>query len=378
MSAFAVVAGINLHSSVRTNFFHSGYRSLGALPKIFPQRRYNCAQRKFFYMSTAASNAGGKHPAVVDDVVHGRFIRKESVFRNWISAEPNARFSPEANRYRLYVSFACPWAHRCLITRALKGLEHILPVTVVHPHMGKNGWRFVTAGEEKTPAMCEPEPLFGYTSMRDLYFKASPDYSGRFTVPVLWDTKEGTIVNNESSEIIVMLNGLFNDHAKNPEVDLYPTKMQSEIDEVAQSFYNSLNNGVYRCGFAKSQEAYDEAFIELFNILEKLEDRLSSSRYLTGSTMTLADIRLFVTLIRFDAVYVLHFKTNKKRIMDYPSLSRFTRDLYQNPAIKLTVYIEDHIKPHYFCSHPGINPLGIVPAGPDLSYLDIPHDRQRV
>lgn len=225
--------------------------------------------------------------------------------------------------------------------------------------------------------MCEPEPLFGFTSIRDLYFKANSEYDGRFTVPVLWDTKHNTIVNNESSEVIQMLNNLFNDHAKNPALDLYPADRRDEIDKMAESFYNSVNNGVYRCGFAKSQEAYDEAVEELFETLDTLENRLASSRYLLGSKMTLADIRLFPTLIRFDPVYVCHFKTNKKRIMDFPNLSGFTRDMYQNPTIQKTVSIV-HIKRHYFESHPSVNPSGIVPAGPDLAYLDEPHGREKL
>lgn len=339
-----------------------------------PLRVYHKLPSRSLGMS-ATTGSDGKHLAAMDDVVKGRFIRKESIFRNWISSKPGARFAPEPNRYRLYVSLACPWAHRCLITRALKGLEDVIPVTVVHHNMGPNGWRFVTKDELDVPVMCEPEPLYGFTSIRDLYFKANPEYSERFTVPVLWDTKEEFIVNNESSEIIVMLNEVFNKYAKNPDLDLYPMEMRSATDEVAHSFYNSLNNGVYRCGFAKSQGAYEEAFVELFDTLEVLEKRLASSRYLMGSAMTLADIRLFVTLIRFDAVYVLHFKTNKKRIMDFPGLSGFTRELYQNPTIRNTVSFE-HIKKHYFCSHPTINPLGIVPMGPDLSYLDEPHGRE--
>lgn len=321
-----------------------------------------------------SSSEAKPHLAAMDDVVKGRFQRKPSVFRDWISSEPDAKFTPEPNRYRLYVSLACPWASRCLILLSLKGLEEIIPVTVVHHHMGSNGWRFVTEDEKDIPVMCEPEPLFGFKNIRELYFKADPEYDGRFTVPALWDTKNNTIVNNESSEIIVMLNNLFNDHAKNAVMDLYPKELRSEIDEVAESFYNSLNNGVYRCGFAKTQEAYDEAIVELFDTLDKLENRLGSSRYLIGSTLTLADIRLFVTLIRFDPVYVCHFKTNKKRIFDYPNLSGFMRELYQNPSIQKTVSLE-HIKKHYFGSHPSINPLGIVPAGPDMSYLETPHGR---
>lgn len=321
-----------------------------------------------------SSSDAKPHLAAMDDVVKGRFQRKPSVFRNWISPEPDANFAPEPNRYRLYVSLACPWAHRCLITRALKGLEEVIPVTVVHHYMGPQGWRFVTDDEKDVPFMCDPEPLFGFKHIRELYFKAEPDYGGRFSVPVLWDTKHNTIVNNESSEIIVMFNNFFNDFASDAALDLYPKGQRSEINEVAESFYNSLNNGVYRCGFGKTQEAYDEAVVELFDILETLESRLASTRYLVGSNLTLADIRLFVTLIRFDPVYVCHFKTNKKRIFDYPNLSGFMKELFQNPKIQKTVSFE-HIKKHYFGSHPTINPLGIVPAGPDMSYLETPHGR---
>lgn len=319
--------------------------------------------------------ASKPHIAAMDDVVKGRFERKASIFRNWISAEPNSKFAPAPDRYRLYVSLACPWAHRCLITRSFKGLQEVIPVTVVHHHMGADGWRFVSEDEDSIPERCEPEPLFGIKRLRDLYFKADKDYEGRFTVPVLWDTKHSTIVNNESSEIMIMLNDMFNEYAKNPKVDLFPEEIRPKVMEVAESFYNSVNNGVYRCGFAKTQEAYDEAVEELFARLDQLEDHLSKNRYLAGPNLTIADIRLFVTLIRFDAVYVLHFKTNRARIMDYPALSGFTKELYQIPEIHRTVSFE-HIKKHYFCSHPSINPFGIVPVGPDLSYLDESHGRE--
>lgn len=327
-------------------------------------------------MTTMATQTDKKdgHAAAMDDVKDGRFVRKASVFRNSISTDDDAKFRPEPDRYHLYVSLACPWASRVLAVRALKGLEEVLPVTVVHHHMGPKGWRFVTSDETDTPPSSQPDPLYGLSFIRDLYFKADPDYDGRFTVPALWDKKLETIVNNESSELIVMLNELFNSFAKHPDVDLYPESLRSEIDQVAESFYNSVNNGVYRCGFARSQEAYDEAAAELFEKLEQLEQHLSKNRYLVGNQLTLADIRLFVTLIRFDPVYVCHFKTNKKRLFDYPNLSAFTRELYQIPAIRSTVDFE-HIKKHYFCSHPTINPFGIVPAGPDLSYLDEPHGR---
>lgn len=315
----------------------------------------------------------------------GRFMRKASVFRDMISpssaSAAGAKFIPAADRYHLYVSLACPWACRVLAVRALKGLEDILPVTVVHYLMTpETGWRFVTAAgngddsaTDERPPPCEPEP-HGFTSIRELYFKADPAYAGRFTVPFLWDNQLNTIVNNESSELIIMLNDSFNAFAKYPHVDLYPTALRGAIDNIAESFYNSVNNGVYRCGFARSQAAYDEAVVELFAKLDELDAHLATSRYLVGNTLTIADIRLFVTLIRFDAVYVGHFKTNKKRIFDYPNLAAFTADLYQHPQIRTTVNMT-HIKLHYHMSHPSINPFGIVPAGPDLSYLDQPHGR---
>ena len=318
-----------------------------------------------------------RHLAAMDDVVKGRFQRKPSQFRNWISKEPDARFPPAPDRYRLYVSLACPWAHRTLITRAMKGLEDVLPVTVVHHHMGGNGWRFVTEDEENLPPMCEPEPLYGYKFIKELYFKAEPEYEGRFTVPVLWDSKEGVVVNNESSEIIVMLNSMMNEYAKNPEVDLFPVDMRDDITKMADSFYNEVNNGVYRCGFATTQEAYDEAFFDMFKRLDELDEHLSKNRYLMGDKFTLADIRLFVTLIRFDAVYVVHFKTNQKQIKEYKNLSAFVREIYQMPQIKPTVSFE-HIKRHYYGSHPSINPHLIVPHGPDLSHLEEPHGRDNM
>lgn len=318
---------------------------------------------------------GGKVTQAMDDVgPKGQFLRKASVFRSSVRADGSTPFTPEAGRYRLYISLACPWASRCFMMIKMKGLEDAIPVTVVHHFMGEGGWKFVKEDDDHKPPMCEPEPLYGLEFIRDLYFKADEEYSGRFTVPVLWDSKTNTIVNNESSEIIVMLNNEFNSIAKRPELDLYPESMREEIDTVAQSFYNGFNNGVYRCGFATSQEAYDVAFKELFDTLDGLEERLSKSRYLCGDKMTLADIRLFPTLIRFDAVYVVHFKTNKRMIKEYPNLAAYTRELYQMEDIKATVDFT-HIKEHYFRSHPSINPHRVVPNGPDLSYLDEPHGR---
>lgn len=306
--------------------------------------------------------------------VKGRFVRKDSSFRDWIKADGSTPFKPELDRYHLYVSLACPWAHRTLITRALKGLQHVFPVTVVHHYMGEKGWRFVNENEEDVPPLCKPEPNYGVKQLSELYFMTDENYDGRYTVPVLWCKKSKRIVNNESSEIIKMLNCELNDLAKHPEVDLYPNDMRSSIDDMAQSFYNALNNGVYRCGFAKSQEAYDEAIGELTKCIDSLEDHLSKSRYLLGDKLTLADVRLFPTLIRFDPVYITHFKTNTRKIQDLPALSGYMREIYQIPAVKETVNME-HIKKHYFGSHHFINPYSIVPQGPDMSYLEIPHGR---
>lgn len=318
-----------------------------------------------------------RHMAAMDDVDKGAFKRKESVFRNSLSTDGSTAFPAVPGRYALYISLACPWASRCYMVLSMKGLLDAIPIVVVHHFMGGSGWSFVRDGDEDVPPMCAPEP-HGFGSIRELYFKADPDYSGRFTVPVLWDTKTETIVNNESSELIVMLHEFAVELGADPKVasavDLYPQSQRREIDDVAQSFYNGFNNGVYRCGFATTQSAYDEAFRDLFDTMDSLEARLGSSRYLVGDTITLADIRLFVTLIRFDAVYVLHFKTNKKRVFDYPNLLGYTRELYQMPAIRKTVDFE-HIKKHYFRSHPTINPHRIVPNGPDLSFLDVPHGR---
>lgn len=329
-------------------------------------------------MTTASEGGKKTHLAAMDDVKDdGSFNRRPTTFRNKISNDPDAKFKPEAGRYHLIGSLACPWFSRVLAMRSIKGLQDVIPLTVVHHHMDDMGWRFVSEEDEDKPPLTTPDPLFGFSRIREFYFKAEPDYAGRFTVPVLWDTELNTIVNNESSELIVMLNSEFNAIAKNPEIDLYPEHLREEIDKVSESFYNSVNNGVYRCGFARKQQAYDIAVDELFDKLDELEVHLSKNRYLVGNQLTLADIRLFVTLIRFDIVYITHFKTNKKKIADYPALRGHTTELYNMPAIKETVNFE-HIKKHYFCSHPTINPFGIVPAGPDISYLDQPHGRDNM
>lgn len=302
----------------------------------------------------------------------GRFIRSESQFRNWITADGSAGpsgqggFTAEAGRYHLYVSHACPWAHRTLIVRALKGLGDMISVSPVDAFMGAEGWTF---GEE---GMATADPLFGLTRAHQVYTRAQADYTGRVTVPILWDKGRDTIVSNESSEIIRMLNGAF-DHLGAKPLDLYPDRLRAEIDAVNADVYDTINNGVYKCGFATTQAAYEEAFDALFAALDRMEARLSRRRYLVGDTMTEADWRLFTTLVRFDMVYVGHFKTNRQRIVDYPHLWAYTRELYQAPGVAETVHV-DHIKRHYYQSHKTINPTRVVPKGPEIDFT-APHGR---
>jgi len=290
----------------------------------------------------------------------GRFVRAESQFR---AAIGDADFPAEADRYHLYVSLACPWAHRALIFRKLKGLEKIIPVTVVQPHMLENGWEFE-----------DPEALYGFTCAHQLYTKADPKYCGRVSVPILWDKKTETIVNNESAEIIRMFNSAFNELTGNT-ADYYPEALRADIDDINAFVYDNINNGVYQCGFATGQAAYEEAFDSLFAALDELEARLAKRRYLVGQQITEADWRLFTTLIRFDAVYVGHFKCNRNGISDMPNLWNYLRDLYQQPDIAETVNFE-HIKQHYYYSHTSINPTRIVPKGPYLDFT-LPHNRER-
>nr|XP_054755121.1 glutathionyl-hydroquinone reductase YqjG-like [Lytechinus pictus] len=299
----------------------------------------------------------------------GEFKRHASVFRNWITAD--GEFQPESGRYHLYVSLACPWAHRTLIYRKLKGLEDVIGVTVVDWLLGDKGW-FFSEDKPKTSL----DTVNNCKCLREVYEMASPDYSGRVSVPVLWDKRNKTIVNNESSEIIRMLNNEFNSFSttkEQQELDLCPPDLLKDIDEINSWIYENINNGVYRCGFATSQEAYDEAAVKLFAALDRAEEELSKSRYLCGDKMTEADIRLFTTLIRFDTVYAHHFKCNKKRIVDYPNLWGFTRDIYQTPGVSETVD-QEHIQKHYQVSHNSINPHRIVAIGPDLDF-NSPHGR---
>lgn len=303
---------------------------------------------------------------------NGRFVRKAPQFRNWITADgaagPSGKggFKAEPGRYHLYVSLACPWAHRTFILRALKGLEKMISVSIVHWYMAENGWTF-DVGDGVVP-----DTVNGAQFLHQVYTQAKPDYSGRVTVPVLWDKQTKTIVSNESPEIIRMFNSAF-DEVGAAQGDYYPEHLRSEIDALNGRIYTTVNNGVYRCGFATTQAAYEEAITPLFDTLDWLEDILSRKRYLTGAQITEADWRLFTTLIRFDPVYVGHFKCNIRRIADYPNLSNYLRDLYQQPGISRTVNME-HIKRHYYESHTSINPSRVVPLGPDIDF-SIPHNR---
>jgi putative glutathione S-transferase len=306
----------------------------------------------------------------------GEFVRQDSAFRNWVTADGSpgpggeGGFAAEPGRYHLYVSLACPWAHRTLIFRALQGLENVISVSTVHPHMLENGWEFRAC---EAGGFTAGDPLFDNDYLYQIYLRAKPDYTGRVTVPVLWDKQRNTIVSNESADIIRMLNSAFAAHAAS-DADFYPAELRAEIDEVNARVYEQVNNGVYRCGFATTQKAYEEAFAELFAALDWLDERLAQRRYLLGDRITEADWRLFTTLVRFDPVYVGHFKANKRRIRDYPNLSGFTRELYQRPGVAPTVHF-GHIKQHYYFSHRMINPTGVVPAGPELD-LDAPHGRE--
>ena len=302
----------------------------------------------------------------------GHFKRSESQFRNWVTADGTAGptgkggFKAEAGCYHLYVSLACPWAHRTLIFRRLKKLEDLISVSVVDPLMLENGWEF----HDRDGATVDH--LFGSSFLWQVYTKADPQYSGRVTVPVLWDKQAGTIVSNESADIIRMFNTAFDDLTGSHE-DFYPEALRQDIDALNAVIYDTVNNGVYKAGFATTQEAYEGAVVPLFETLDMLEQRLSGQRYLMGGTLSEADWRLFTTLVRFDPVYVGHFKCNIRRIADYSNLSGYLRDLYQTPKIAETVNI-GHIKAHYYRSHKTINPSGIVPVGPQLD-LDAPHGR---
>ena len=303
----------------------------------------------------------------------GKFVRSTSKFRNWITPDgspgPSGEggFEAEAGRYHLYVSLACPWAHRTLIFRALKGLDDYIDVSVVHPDMLGDGWTFDTDFPAATG-----DRLYGLPFARDIYLKADPKISGRVTVPILWDKKRETIVSNESSEIIRMFNSAFDDLTGNS-LDFWPEALRDEIEAVNEPIYDNVNNGVYKSGFATTQAAYDEAVTALFEELDRLEERLAGRRYLVGDAITEADWRLFTTLVRFDPVYHLHFKCNRNRLIDYPNLWAYARELYQWPGVAETVNF-DHIVRHYHYSHDSINPHRIIPINPVLDWW-APHGR---
>ena len=303
----------------------------------------------------------------------GAFKREESSFRNWVTADGSAGptgeggFKAESGRYHLYVSFACPWAHRTLIFRKLKQLEDHIDISVVHPDMLEKGWTFSTDFPGATG-----DKQFGLDYLHEVYIKAVPDVNGRATVPVLWDKQTGQIVSNESSEIIRMFNSAFNEVTGNTD-DYWPEDLREAIEPVNDRIYNTVNNGVYKAGFATTQEAYEKPVHELFESLDWLEERLSENRYLMGDKITEADWRLFPTLIRFDPVYHLHFKCNRRRVIDYPNLWAYTRELYQWPGVSDTV-VFDHFVRHYHYSHDTINPNRIIPINPVLDY-DEPHGR---
>ena len=304
----------------------------------------------------------------------GRFVRPTTRFRNWVTQDGSPSptgvggFAAARGRYHLYVALPCPWAHRTVIMRMLKGLEDVVSMSVLEPLYGPHGWRFGTSPGTS------PDSMNGASDLAEIYLRADPRYTGRVSVPALWDKERRTIVNNESAEIIRMLNGAFG-RFTNVRTDYYPPALREEIDRVNALVYENVNNGVYRAGFATAQEAYEEAFHAVFGALDELERRLSRQRYLVGRDITEADWRLFTTLVRFDAVYYSHFKCNLRRIIDYPNLSNYLRDLYQQGGVAATVNM-DHIKRHYYGSQRHVNPTGIVPLGPQLDF-SAPHDRGR-
>jgi putative glutathione S-transferase len=296
----------------------------------------------------------------------GEFVRQSSAFREWVTADGSSGFKAEPGRYHLYVSLACPWAHRSIIFRKLKALESAIGMTVVDPIRDERGWAFSEA-----PG-CGPDPVNGFRFLGEAYLATDPAFEGRVTVPVLWDRKQGRMVNNESADVMRMLNSEFDSWGR-ADLDFYPEDLRPEIDAVNDEVYPNINNGVYRCGFATTQEAYEEAFEKLFGAMDRLEERLSRQRYLVGDRVTEADWRLFTTLVRFDPVYHGHFKCNLRRLVDYRSLWAYTRDLYQVPGVAETVNL-DHIKRHYYVTHRAINPTGVVPRGPEIDFNE-PHGR---
>ena len=300
----------------------------------------------------------------------GEFDRQETTFRNEVEDDPDAEFPAEAGRYHLYVSLACPWAHRTLVTRKLRGLEDAISVSVVDPYREDDGWEFTPEKEG-----CTEDRINGFDYLRETYVAADPEFTGRVTVPVLWDTERETIVNNESADIMRTFDTAFTSEA-NRDVTLYPEGYRDEVDATIEDIYEPINNGVYRAGFAAYQDAYERAVTELFDALDEYDDRLADRRYLCGDRLTEADVAMFTTLIRFDAVYHTHFKCNVRQISDYDNLWPYLRDLYQTRGVAETVNL-DHIKNHYYRSHTDLNPKQIVPLGPDVNFEE-PHDRDEL
>lgn len=291
-----------------------------------------------------------------DDDHPGAFVRQPYVFRDWVSSDGSTGHPAEPGRYHLYISSACPWAQRAAIVLELKGLREVVGLTIVDPIRDERGWAFTL----------EPDPLNGFSFLREAYVATDPDYALSPTVPVLWDDEKKKIVSNNFHDLTIMLATEFEEFA-DTSIDLYPVDLRAEIDSINLDLYRDINNGVYSCGFARTQEAYESAFDALFHRLEELDDRLRSERFLVGGRLTEADIRLFTTLVRFDAVYYVHFKCNKRRLVDYPHLWSYTKELYRLPAFRGTTDF-DHIKRHYYITHDALNPRGIVPKGPDLDW----------
>ncbi|HEY8942849.1 MAG TPA: glutathione S-transferase family protein [Polyangiaceae bacterium] len=299
----------------------------------------------------------------------GRFVREQTKFSDRVTRDGSSGFPAESGRYHLYVSLACPWAHRTILMRKLKGLEDAVSLDVVHPHMGENGWEF------REFRGATPDSVNGFSYLHQVYTRAKPDYTGRVTVPVLWDKRRQTIVCNDSRSVMRMLDHEFVEFATRS-VDLCPPELQTSVDAEIDALYAPVNDGVYRAGFASSQEAYEEAARKLFEALDRYEERLSSSRFLLGPQLTEADLCFFTTLYRFDPIYHYHFKCNLRKVADYTHISGFLRDVYQTPHVADTCDIE-HAKHHYFTSHPQLNPKRIVPVGPETTW-DAPHDRHRL
>jgi glutathionyl-hydroquinone reductase len=300
----------------------------------------------------------------------GAFQRQKTTFREWVEAGEGCEFPAESGRYHLYVSYACPWAHRTLVTRALKGLEDEISVSVVDPYRRNDGWEF----SPDKPG-CTADAVTGANYLREVYVEADPEFTGRVTVPVLWDKERETVVNNESEEVMRMFDTAFDGIAE-WDVTFYPEEYRDEVDDTIDAIYEPINNGVYRAGFAETQAAYEEAVTDLFDALDRWEGVLADQRYLCGPALTEADFCMFTTLVRFDAVYATHFKCNVRRVVDYPNLWNYLKELYQLPGVAETVRM-DHIKEHYYRSHGDINPKRIVPKGPELDFEE-EHDRERL